>query len=155
MAACVLFLAINQEIQTKVYDEILEICQDDQSIDYERLNELKYLEMVLKETLRLFSPIPIFIREAIDDCDVGTGKTLKRGTKVFILNHIIHRRKDIWGENCSRFDPQNFSAENCSRRDPYSFAPFGTVSSFEILKYQLIIKILSRALEIVLEIVTL
>jgi cytochrome P450 family 4 len=86
-----MYLAINQEIQQKVYDEIVDI-----DFDCERITELKYLEMYLKETLRLFSPLPMMMRETFEDCDFGTGKTLKKSTKIFIINFILHQRKDIW-----------------------------------------------------------
>lgn len=128
VAASFIYMAINQDVQQKVYDEIDEIFTADFNIDYERLSELKYLEKVLKETLRLFSPIPIMTREAFDDCDVGTGKSLKKGTHIFVLNYILHQRKDIWGQNATKFDPDNFSPENSSQRDPYSYVPFGSVS---------------------------
>lgn len=135
VAACVMFLAINQDIQQKVYDEIIHNFNDDGLVDYERLNEMKYLEMVLKETLRVFSPVPLSFREAFDDCDVGIGKVLRKGTKVYLLNFVAHQRKDIWGENSRNFDPENFSPENSLTRDPYAFIPFGSVS-FTILNVQ-------------------
>lgn len=128
VAACGIFMAMNQDVQQKVYDEIVDVFGDDFTMDYERVNDLKYLEMVLKETLRLFSPIPIMLREAIDDCHVGTGKTLKKGTKIVILDYILHQRKDIWGKDARKFDPENFSSEKTSERDPYAFVPFGSVS---------------------------
>lgn len=127
VAASLMYMAMNQDVQQKVYDEIEEIYSVDFNIDYERLSELKYLEMVLKETLRLFSPIPLMTREAFADCDVGTGKTCRKGTQIFILNYILHQRKDIWGKQAAKFDPENFSPENSSKRDPYSFVPFGSV----------------------------
>lgn len=127
VAASFMYMAMNQDVQQKVYDEIEEVFSVDFNIDYERLSELKYLEKVLKETLRLFSPIPLMTREAFDECDVGTGKKLRKGTNIFILNYILHQRKDIWGQNAAKFDPENFSPENTSTRDPYSFIPFGSV----------------------------
>lgn len=130
VGACLLFLAINQEIQQRVHDEIVEVFGDDDDaieFDYERLNELRYLERVLKETLRVFSPIPIYIRECIEDCDIGIGVTVKRDTKIFILNHVMHHREDIWGREARRFDPDNFSADKIAERDSSAFIPFGSV----------------------------
>lgn len=128
VAAALMYLAMDQTIQQKVYDEIEAIFSVDFSVDYERLSELKYLEKVLKETLRLFSPIPIMTREAFEDCDVGTGKTLRKGTNILVLDYIVHQRKDIWGKDAEKFDPENFSPERSSTRDPYSFLAFGSVS---------------------------
>lgn len=133
-ASCIVFMAMNQEVQQKVYDEIVEIFRDDFDLDYERLNELRYLEMVLKETLRLFSPLPIMVREAFEDCDLGTGKTVKKDTKIIILGYVLHQRRDIWGRDAAKFNPENFSPENVSKRDPYSFIAFGSVSNNNYLK---------------------
>lgn len=128
VASCIMFMAIHQDVQQKVFDEIVDIFRGNFEIDYERLNELRYLEMVLKETLRLFSPLPSMVRETIDDCDLGTGKTVRKDTKIMILSYVLHQRRDIWGREAYKFDPENFSPENVSKRDPYSFIPFGSVS---------------------------
>lgn len=130
VGACFMYLAMNQDVQQKVFEEVEEIFGEDFNIEYERLNEMKYMEMVLKETLRLFSPIPVMMREAHEDCDVGTGKTLKKGTRIFTFLYILHRRKDIWGCEADKFNPENFLPENTAKRDPYSFVPFGSVSLF-------------------------
>lgn len=126
VASCIMFMAIHQDVQQKVFDEIVDIFRGNFEIDYERLNELRYLEMVLKETLRLFSPLPAMVRETIDDCDLGTGKTVRKDTKIMILSYVLHQRRDIWGREAWKFDPENFSPENVSKRDPYSFIPFGS-----------------------------
>lgn len=128
VSACFMYLAINQEIQQKVHDELVDVFDEDFDFDYERLNELKYLEKCLKETLRLFSPLPMMSRETFEDCDLGTGKTVRKGTKIIFLSYVLNQRKDIWGENSAKFDPENFSPENISNRDAYSFLPFGSVS---------------------------
>lgn len=150
-----MFLAINQEIQKKVHDEISEdfVCGDDFEINYERLNNLRYLEKVMKETLRLFSPLPISARECLDDCDIGVGCVVKKGTKIILLNHILHCRDDIWGPNSHKFDPENFSDDKVSQRDPYSFIPFGIVSILNFKCFFCINKSLSRVSEIALAIV--
>ena len=128
--AAIMYISIYPEIQQKVFDEICEIFGDDSDdLDYERLSSLKYLEMVLKETLRLFGPLPITTREPVEDCDIGTGKPVRKGTKIFIFSYVLHQRKDIWGPDATEFDPENFSPEKVLDRDPYSFTPFGMVSA--------------------------
>jgi cytochrome P450 len=127
VSACFMYLAINQDVQQKVYDEIVDVTTDDEELDYEQISRLKYLEKCLKETLRLFSPLPMAIRDTREDCDLSTGKTVRKGTKIFFMSYILNQRKDIWGENSAKFDPENFSADNSAKRDPYSFAPFGSV----------------------------
>jgi cytochrome P450 len=129
VATALVYLAIYPDIQQKVYEEICEVFHDDSvEVNWETVGQLKYLEMVMKEILRLFSPIPISIRETIDELDVGIGKPLKKGAKVFIFHYVVHRRKDIWGDDADKFDPERFSPENTAKRDPYCFLPFGAVS---------------------------
>lgn len=137
VGACLLFLAINQDIQKRLHDEIVDALgddgDDDVEFDFDHINNLRYLDKVLKETLRIFSPIPVFVRECIDDCDIGIGSTLQRGTKIFILSHIMHQREDIWGVKSRQFDPENFSAEKMSERDSSAFSPFGSVRCFPLI----------------------
>lgn len=129
VATIIVYLAIFQEIQQKVYDEICEVFTDDNvPIDYDNISSLKFLEMVYKETLRLFSPIPISGRELVDDLDMGFGEPLKKGANIFIFQYVLHRRRDIWGKDADKFNPERFSPENCATRDPYCFLPFGAVS---------------------------
>lgn len=134
VATIIIFLAINQDVQQKVYDEICEVYSDESIVvDYDNVASLKYLEMVVKETLRLFSPIPISARETIEELDLGLGKPLMKGASIFIFNYVLHRRRDIWGQDADKFDPERFTPENISQRDSYGFLPFGAVSKLKQL----------------------
>jgi cytochrome P450 len=126
VATTLILLAMNQDIQQKVYEEICEVFNTENvEVHYDSIGKLKYLEMVMKEALRLFSPIPISVRETTDKFDVGLDKPMEKGGTIFIFHYILHRRKDIWGQDADKFDPERFSPENVSKRDPYSFLPFG------------------------------
>ncbi|XP_029344292.1 cytochrome P450 4C1-like isoform X2 [Acyrthosiphon pisum] len=68
---CLLMLAIHQDIQDKVYDEIYDIFDEsDHMISIEDTTRLVYLEQVLKETLRLFSVGPLLLREIQEDLKI-------------------------------------------------------------------------------------
>lgn len=53
-----LMLAMHESVQERVFEEINEVFGGNKDLiaDNEKLSELKYVEMVIKETLRLFSP---------------------------------------------------------------------------------------------------
>lgn len=61
-------LAIHQDVQSKVIDELRQIFKStDGEVNEEALGEMKYLEMVIKESLRLF-PLPsMTIRKVTED----------------------------------------------------------------------------------------
>lgn len=51
-------LAMHESVQRAIVEEINGVFGENKDliVDYEKLSELKYVEMVIKETLRLFSP---------------------------------------------------------------------------------------------------
>lgn len=59
--------------QDKVRDEIKEVLGDD-DLQIDHLSELKYTEMVIKETLRLYPIAPMMVRQTTGDIDLGNEK---------------------------------------------------------------------------------
>ncbi|XP_054739049.1 uncharacterized protein LOC129245066 [Anastrepha obliqua] len=119
-----IMLAMHPEVQEKLYEETKHtIAQQDAPVDYEYLKKLLYMDMVIKETLRLMPSIPVIGREAIKDATVN-GIHLPEGMQIMIPIFILHRRKDLWGPLANSFNPDNFLSENVSKRHPYAYMPF-------------------------------
>lgn len=53
-----LMLAMHENVQQRIFEEINEVFGDDQELvfDADKLSQLKYVEQSIKETLRLLSP---------------------------------------------------------------------------------------------------
>ncbi|KAH9508582.1 hypothetical protein Btru_052074 [Bulinus truncatus] len=66
---CFYYLAKHPDIDAKVYEEIQKVVTSD-SPTYEEISQLKYMEQVLNETLRLF-PAPIITRRAAETRTYG------------------------------------------------------------------------------------
>ncbi|EPQ05642.1 Cytochrome P450 4V3 [Myotis brandtii] len=63
------------EVQKKLDNELDEVFgNSDRPVTSEDLKKLKYLECVIKETLRIFPSVPIIARGLNEDCDVERGK---------------------------------------------------------------------------------
>lgn len=59
MSYALLFLAIHPEVQEKAVNELVEVFGTEKiEIDYDRLKKCDYLEMIIKETLRLCPSVP-------------------------------------------------------------------------------------------------
>lgn len=138
-------LAMHENVQDKILEEIKEVCgkTDNLEITYEDMLRLKYIEMVVKETLRLFSPAFGLFRETKTDVDLGkSGEeclkflinwyflgiydiSLPKGTNLIVNLYSMHRKESIWGANANNFDPNHFLPEAKEKRNFYGFTPFG------------------------------
>lgn len=125
LSHAMLFLAIFQDVQGNVVDEINEVFPDsDTEITVEKLGKLQYMERVIKETLRLAPVGPVIFRETREKFEIEPGLVIPKGV-VFILHiYCLHRSKQIWGERADEFDPDNFLPERVAERHPAAFIPF-------------------------------
>ncbi|XP_012269785.2 cytochrome P450 4C1-like [Athalia rosae] len=118
--AC-LMLGMHSKVQDKVRAELREVL-DENTLTAEDLPKLTYLEMVIKETLRLFPIGPIIARKLMGEVDMETC-TLPEGCSVAIFAYQTHRDPRYWS-NPDKFDPDRFLAENSVGRHPYAYIPF-------------------------------
>lgn len=90
MSYVALMLALHPEIDAKVEKEIFENYRPGDEINYEMLKNFPYLEMVIKETMRLYPTAPMTIRKCMDDVYVGKFISLTQGflMKLKILSEI-------------------------------------------------------------------
>lgn len=66
-------LGIHKDVQEKVVEELKEIFQDDfnRPITFHDTLQMKYLERVMMETLRLYPPVPLIARKLNEDVKLG------------------------------------------------------------------------------------
>ena len=87
------------------------------------LDRLQVVGQVLKESMRLFPPVPVLTRIARGDVEIG-GRRLAGGTLVVMPIYAIHRHRRLWADP-DRFDPDRFAPEHEARYSRYQFMPFG------------------------------
>ncbi|CAL1286913.1 unnamed protein product [Larinioides sclopetarius] len=119
-------LALNPEIQENAYKEIREVLQRCKGeLTYEALQEMKYLDNIISETLRLYPPAPRLERIADVEAKLGdTGITIPKGMLVTIPSYALHKDPQYFPDP-DKFDPDRFNLEERTKRNPYAYLPFG------------------------------
>ncbi|GFS38225.1 hypothetical protein TNIN_394601 [Trichonephila inaurata madagascariensis] len=126
LAFATYMLALNQDVQEKAYQEIVDAVRDTNGeLTYEAVQNLKYLDNIISETLRLFPPGIRLERLAVADYKLGnTGITIPKGMIVTIPTYAMHRDPEIY-PNPEKFEPDRFTSEERAKRDMYAYLPFG------------------------------
>nr|QZM07462.1 cytochrome P450 monooxygenase CYP4BN52 [Lasioderma serricorne] len=116
-------LAENPDVQRKVAEEQEAIFGTEKTTSptFKDISEMKYLEMVIKEALRLYPSVPFYARSLLEDLEID-GQTYARDSALVIFAYGMHRDPDYF-PNPEKFDPERFGpgAKFCS---PYVYIPF-------------------------------
>ncbi len=90
------------------------------------LAHLPYLDMVVKEAMRLYPPAWMQPRYTVNDFEYG-GYRFKRGTVILLSQWVTHRLPDLWPEP-EAFKPERFHPETGQKYHPQAYFPFGAGS---------------------------
>ncbi|KAL1824354.1 hypothetical protein ACET3Z_011132 [Daucus carota] len=101
----------------------------DRHVDESDIKNLVYLQAIVKETLRLYSPSPIIpLRAAIEDCTISPGYNIPAGTRLMVNVWKIHRDERVWSEP-NKFKPERFLTAHKDidlKGHNFEFIPFGS-----------------------------
>lgn len=123
LAFVLVCLANYTDIQHRVRDEINGVIGDKENeICSEHLSKFHYLEMVIKESLRVYPPVPFTGRHLYENLTIGN-HIIPKGTDIWLNYFALHRNPTYWPEP-EKFDPDRFSVENSTGRHPFAFVPF-------------------------------
>lgn len=110
------------EVQKKLNEEIEHVIGDGE-VTFKIINELKYLDLVIKETMRLYPPVPIIARRLHEEVDFGDF-IAPANANYNLMFYTLFKNPDIY-ENPEEFIPERFLE---SENSPYAFIPFSAVS---------------------------
>jgi len=119
IAWCLYLLGKYPQHQKQLQDEIDNAAGSDMA---EKIRNMTFLDQVVKETLRLYPPVPMIAR-AIEKDIVVKGKNIYKGTDIFINITNLHRNPSYW-ENPDMFNPGRFGEDSFYKRNPYCYVPF-------------------------------
>lgn len=122
-------ISMHPEVGVRVQDELDALCGTgpDRRLptyeDYES-GKLQYTTQVIKEVLRLYPPIPLFVRETAKTDKLPGGYVIQEGDTVFMSAYALGRTERFW-PNAYQFDPDRFTPENEEARGKWTWLPFG------------------------------
>ncbi|KAJ8290205.1 hypothetical protein GJAV_G00009910 [Gymnothorax javanicus] len=116
-------LACNPDHQQTAREEVLQVLEGKDSMDWEDLNKIPYTTMCIKESLRLYPPVPGHSRQLSKPMTFCDGRTLPAGSRISASVFCLHRNSTVW-ENPDEFNPLRFLPENSAKRSPHAFIPF-------------------------------
>jgi len=118
-----LLLGMHQEIQDKVRDELFDIFGDsDRDATIEDLTAMRYLEIVIKESLRLYPSVPAITRVIKNTLKLNK-YSIPPMTTTIVYPYILHRNQDIF-ENPEKFVPERFLNEDNKSKFLFGYIPF-------------------------------
>lgn len=135
-------LGHHPEVQEKLYEEQLSIFSTiDELPTHKQLNEMKYLDRVMKECMRVYPTVPTIGRRVTEEFEVAGYKIpvgcmvsvsiygLTRDERYFpdpgtVLSELKFKKALIKYLILEKFDPDRFLPENSQNRHPYAFIPF-------------------------------
>jgi cytochrome P450 len=118
-------LLLNPESMIKVKDELTRVVGPNQKVEESHIDNLSYLQAVIKEILRLHPPIPFLVpRKAIQDTNF-MGFNIPKNTQVLVNAWAIGRDPDVWEDPLS-FKPERFLGTKIDYKGQhYELIPFG------------------------------
>ncbi|XP_074599602.1 cytochrome P450 4C1-like [Brevipalpus obovatus] len=121
----VFLLGCFPNVQEKLYEELLSngvFDRETQKVDNQKLNSLPYFEACLKESLRLFPPVPIIQKAAPKDLKI-CGQSIPEGLSLSLHLYFLHKDPEIFPDP-EKFDPERFMDSRSQNIPPFSYVPF-------------------------------
>jgi len=117
-------LGQHSQVEAKLREELVTVLGDREPTP-EDLPRLRYTEMVLKESMRLYPPVWRIARKAIANCEIG-GYLVTAGTNIFIFQSLT-QRDARWFTNPDAFDPERWREDpiRSAKIPRFAYFPFG------------------------------
>ncbi len=122
------FLLQHPDVIARAYDEVDRVLGSDLGVKptYAQVHQLTYVSQILKESLRLYPPVPLLTRYPYAETALGGKYQIGKSDQVVILVPLLHRDPAVWGEHPEQFDPEHFKPEAEQALPPNAYKPFGT-----------------------------
>jgi cytochrome P450/NADPH-cytochrome P450 reductase len=118
-------LGTHPDVEARLIAEIDGITAGDPDYDlqYDDLQKLPYMTQVIRETLRIYPPMPVTIRRSFKDGALGPYR-IRKDDIILIGTLAAQRDPRYWGPNPDKFDPDQFEMDRVASRPRNAFIPF-------------------------------
>lgn len=140
-----LCIAEHTEVQEKLYEEIkdafskcfkrknfcalsikmhfkLENCDPAEPYSVHQISSLFYLDLVVKESLRILPPVPMITRTLREDVVIN-GVNIPATSEIVMMIYDLHHNPDVFPDP-ETFIPERFLPENVAKRHRFAYVPF-------------------------------
>ncbi|KAL5285738.1 hypothetical protein ACFFRR_007426 [Megaselia abdita] len=116
-------LSRHPHVQEKLYDEQMSLSDDPNwEPSYEEIQEMKYLEMTIKECLRLFPSVPGIGRQTTVPMEIN-GQYIPAKTILILLIMSMGYNEEYFDKPCE-FIPERFLPDNRTGANPFDHVSF-------------------------------
>ncbi|KAK7314526.1 hypothetical protein VNO77_33052 [Canavalia gladiata] len=114
-------------VMKKLQDELENVVGVNRLVEETDLENLPYLDIVVKETLRLYPVAPLLVpRESREDVTID-GYYIRKKSRIIINAWAIGRDPKVWSDNAEVFYPERFAISNVDLRGyDFRLIPFGS-----------------------------
>ncbi|XP_046677831.1 probable cytochrome P450 6a14 [Homalodisca vitripennis] len=123
---CLYELAHHPEIQERLRLELETVLEKHGGeVSYQALQDLKYMDQVVDETLRMYASLAVIHRRCTKPYKIpGSDLVLQPGQKIRIPAYALHHDPQYYPDP-DKFDPERFAPEKVKERHPCLHLPFG------------------------------
>jgi len=117
-------IARHPKVQERIYEELQQVLGEDPHapVTQSQLQDLKYLDCVIKETLRMYPPVPAIGRHTHKELKIGN-KTIPPNTSIYLVLYFAHRDPDYFPDPLS-FKPERFLNGEEESHENFAYVPF-------------------------------
>ena len=113
----------NPEVVKKAQKEIDQVLGKKMP-SVQHIPHLKYINQILKESLRLHPTAPVFALQSDEDTIIGGKYKIKKGQPIVVLSGQLHRDPKVW-DAAEAFRPERFERVAFEQLPKNCWKPFG------------------------------
>jgi len=107
-------------------DKVAKEAHEELTSDFKSVSKLRVSREVFRETLRLYPPVPMMVRQ--NTCpEQFRERDVKRGSQIVLSPWHLHRHERLW-DNPDGFDPERWATENGKTCMRDAYLPFSAGS---------------------------